>query len=55
MMTRTVSVERSDGGGLEQSLTELSKTVPDFPSLEEKAGALLVSFGLCVLFFYFGG
>ncbi|CAM9734501.1 unnamed protein product, partial [Ascophyllum nodosum] len=41
MMTRTISVERSDGGGLEQSLTELSKTVPDFPSLEEKAGALL--------------
>lgn len=30
------------GGGLAQCLVELSGTVPDFPGLEEKAGALLV-------------
>ncbi|CAN0125163.1 unnamed protein product, partial [Scytosiphon promiscuus] len=29
------------GGGLAQCLAELSGTVPDFPGLEEKAGALL--------------
>lgn len=31
------------GGGLEQCLAELSRAVPDFPGLEDKAGALLVS------------
>ena len=30
-------------GGLERCLTELSRTVPDFPGLELKAEALLVS------------
>lgn len=30
------------GGGLAQCLAELSGSVPDFPGLEEKAGALLV-------------
>lgn len=30
-------------GGLEQCLAELARTVPDFPGLEDKAGALLVS------------
>ncbi|CAM9553465.1 unnamed protein product, partial [Laminaria digitata] len=29
------------GGGLEQCLAELSRAVPDFPGLEDKAGALL--------------
>lgn len=33
----------ADGeGGLAQCLVELSGSVPDFPGLEEKAGALLV-------------
>lgn len=37
------AVTAEDGvGGLAQCLVELSGTVPDFPGLEEKAGALLV-------------
>lgn len=40
------TAERSDGGSLEQSLAELSRTVPDFPMLEEKAGALVVRGGI---------
>lgn len=47
------TAERSDGGSLEQSLAELSRTMPDFPLLEEKAGALVVRealFRLAIIF-----